>query len=205
MTDKRRFALTVAIGVLAVAITACAPASAPDTGSVHLDRTSRSVGTPAPDYGDAELSLPPSFADARVLDPGWRVPPQETDGIYLAPRAEEDRVVVTAVSAEGTVLWTEERPLLCSAFVVTTSDDGPLAILMDITAGDTTMSETTVSAYDLRTGAERWGPVDVPGPHVGPGLVFAAPPPEARGSNGPRIALTRLPATPSPTNPKTEA
>lgn len=109
------------------------------------------------------------------------------------------------MSAEGTVLWTEERPLLCSAFVVTTSDDGPLAILMDITAGDTTMSETTVSAYDLRTGAERWGPVDVPGPHVGPGLVFAAPPPEARGSNGPRIALTRLPATPSPTNPKTEA
>jgi hypothetical protein len=182
--------MALAVGVLAFAITACAPTVAPDAASASLDRTPHPVGTAAPYYGDdVELSLPPGFDDVRVLDPGWDVPPQESHGIYLAPRVEDNRVVFTAVSADGIELWTAERPMLCSAFVVTTDDDGPLAILMDITAGDTTVSETTVSAFDLRTGAERWGPVDVPGPHIGPGLVFAAPPPEAMGTSGPRLVI----------------
>lgn len=188
MTVQRRFVTAIAIGVLTIAVTACAP-TVPAGVATDLDRTPRPVGTPAPDHGDAALALPQLSDDARVLDPGWDAPPQEADGVYLAPRNEKDRLVFTAVSEEGSVLWTAERPMLCSAFVVAASDDGPIAILMDITAGHDTVAETTVSAYDLRTGVERWGPVHVPGPHVGPGLVFAAPPPDSMGDSGPRIAI----------------
>ena len=193
---RQRFFGAVPLVLLAIAMSACAPPLSHGIDHSDLDRTPRPVGTPAPDNAGADLLLPPSLHDARVFDPGWDTRPQQSQGIYLAPRVEEDRVVFTAVSEDGTVLWTAERPMLCSAFVVTAGDDGALAILMDITPGDSTLSETTVSAYDLRTGVKRWGPVDVPGPHLGPGLVFAAPPPEAMGGSGPRLVID--PATGEP-------
>lgn len=186
---RRRLLGMVFLGALAIAITACAEIAPPGGGQTDLDRDPRRIDAPAPDYAGPEIALPPPFDQAGVFDPGWDVPPQESQGVYLAPLVDDDRVTFTAVSEEGTVLWTAERPMLCSAFVVTASDDGPVAVLMDITAGKYTMSETTVSAYDLRTGAQRWGPVDVPGPHLGPGLVFAAPPLAAMGESGPRLAL----------------
>lgn len=188
MTRKRLLGV-VLFGALAVVVTACSAIVPPGRGHADLDRDPRPVGTPAPDDAGPDLLLPPSHGGARVVDPGWDALPLESGGVYLAPVVEDDRVIFTAVSEEGTVLWTAERPMLCSAFIVTASDDGPLAILMDISAGELTMSETTISAYDLNTGAKRWGPVDVPGPHVGPGLVFAAPPPESMGDGGPRRAI----------------
>lgn len=180
---------TVSLGAIALVATACTAMTPTGTPHSDLDRTPHPVGTSAPDYSGSELLLPQPFDDARIFDPGWDVPPLESHGVYLAPVVDDDRVTFTAVSDGGTVLWTAERPMLCSAFVVTASKDGPLAILMDITAGEHKMSETTISAYDLRTGAKRWGPVDAPGPHLGPGLVFAAPPPESMGDSGPRMAI----------------
>lgn len=188
MTRKRVLG-TLSLGILAVAVTACTATVPLGADPGNLDRAPRQVGTLAPHYAGTEPSLPPSFDDALIFDPGWDVPPLESHGVYLAPVVEEDRVIFTAVSEEGTVLWTAERPMLCSAFVVTASEDGPLAVLMDITAGESAMSVTTVSAYDLRTGTKRWGPVDVPGPHLGPGLVFAASPPATIGETGPRLAI----------------
>lgn len=51
------------------------------------------------------------------------------------------------------------------------------------------MAATTATALDLTTGEQIWGPVDVPGPYQGPGLVFAAPPEGFMGQTGPRVAL----------------
>lgn len=188
MTARRRLSTVAAISVLAVAVTACSPTMefAPHS---TLDRTPHTIGTPAPEGQDDDVKLPPLFDGQRLVDPGWAVPPQQMEGIYLAPRADDYRLVFTAVSEEGVVLWTAERPMLCSAFVVTTGTDGPLAILMDTTSGQSTVSDTTISAYHLDTGAKSWGPVEVPGPHLGPGLVFAAPPPESMGESGPRMAI----------------
>src|SRR5699024_11117068 len=45
------------------------------------------------------------------------------------------------------------------------------------------------TAYDLFTGERTWGPVEVPGPHQGPGLVFAAPSEETEDDNGTRTVL----------------
>lgn len=184
----RRLSTIAAISVLAVAATACSPITGFALNS-NFDRTPHTIGTPAPEGQDDDVALPPLFDGHRVVDPGWAVPPQEADGIFLAPRADEYRLVFTAVSEDGIVLWTAERPMLCSAFVVTTGADGPLAVLMDTTSGQSSVSETTISAYHLDTGIKSWGPVEVPGPHVGPGLVFAAPPPESMGESGPRMAI----------------
>lgn len=190
MSDRRRPVRAVAIGLAAVVVTACAPMTAPGAAPAHLDIAPRPVATPAAEAEGATPSLPPLFDDARVLDPGWDVPPQKEGGTYLALAAESDRIVFSAVSGQGTVLWTAERPVLCSAFLASKGDGGrSLAILMNVEAGVTTFSDTSVSAYDLRTGEEVWGPVEVPGPHTGPGLVFAAPPQASMGDSGPRIAL----------------
>src|SRR5699024_5761304 len=47
--------------------------------------------------------------------------------------------------------------------------------------------------YDLHTGDHVWGPVEVPGPHQGPGTVFAAPTEGPMGETGSRMVLN--PAT----------
>lgn len=51
------------------------------------------------------------------------------------------------------------------------------------------MGTTTATAYDLHTGEQVWGPVEVPGPHQGPGLVFAERSDEPLGETGQRVAL----------------
>ncbi|MBN8206879.1 hypothetical protein JF550_13065 [Microbacterium esteraromaticum] len=182
---RRPLSIALTAGALIVAATACAAPLGPS----RLESAPRPVGTAAPELPGAPLVLPPPFEGMRVIDPGWDAPPQAEDGIYLALRAEQDRIVFSAVSDRGTVLWTAERPMLCSAFVVSGGADRPLAILMDVDATEDGFAGSSISAYDLRTGEEAWGPVAVPGPHIGPGLVFAAPPPEAMGRSGPRVAI----------------
>ncbi|MBY6062423.1 hypothetical protein [Microbacterium esteraromaticum] len=182
---RRPLSIALLAGALIVAATSCA---AP-LGPPRLESVPRPVGTAAPELPGTPLVLSPPFEGMRVIDPGWDAPPQAEDGIYLALRAEKDRIVFSAVSDRGTVLWAAERPMLCSAFVVSEAADRPLAILMDVDAAEDGFAGSSISAYDLRTGEEAWGPVAVPGPHIGPGLVFAAPPPAAMGRSGPRVAI----------------
>lgn len=68
--------------------------------------------------------------------------------------------------------------------------DDSVAILTDAQTTDDAIAQVTATGYDLATGEERWGPVAVPGPHQGPGPVFAAAAPaSAVGEGGPRQAL----------------
>lgn len=154
-----------------------------------IDTAPRVVGTSTPMATATDLALPQEFEDAPVLDPGWQVVPQEAGGIFLGLRDASDRVIFSAVSESGSVLWEAERPRICSAFVATLSADRPIGVLMDLQAGTDTLTTSTATAYDLRTGEEIWGPVEVPGPHQGPGLVFSAPPDDFMGNSGPRVAL----------------
>lgn len=63
-------------------------------------------------------------------------------------------------------------------------------MLTDLSVGTYAVATTTASAYDLHSGEQVWGPVDVPGPHVGPGLVFGeVAPGGALGASGPRVGL----------------
>ncbi|HJE76702.1 MAG TPA: PQQ-binding-like beta-propeller repeat protein, partial [Brevibacterium epidermidis] len=74
-------------------------------------------------------------------------------------------------------------------FLVSDSADGPVAVLMDQQSGSSGSLKTTASGFDLHTGENLWGPVEVPGPLLGSGLVFAGPPEDFIGAGGPRTAL----------------
>jgi len=88
------------------------------------------------------------------------------------------------------VLWAAQRPVNCTGFAVTTDVRGRArAVLGDLRTIDDSRAASTATTYDLKTGEAVWGPVEVPGPHRGPGLVFAAPPEEPGGETGPGVAL----------------
>lgn len=174
-----------AAAVLAAATFLAACGSEPDaeTAPQEAEQTLTQVETEG-------LWMPLTFSDATLTDPGWSAAPQHIDGLYLAPSAGDDVLEFRAVDADGEALWTAERPVSCTGFTVSTGPDGePVAVLTDPRSSDESLAEVTATAYDLRTGAEVWGPVDVPGPYQGPGLVLAAPPEGPIGETGPRTAL----------------
>lgn len=188
------------LGVLGLILVACSsdPGEEPTTGEdrtqqeADIDPEPVSVQSLASEASLDDVHLPTHLTDRVTVDPQWDTPPQIHDDVFLAPGEEDGKLVFTAVHADGTTLWTAERPLSCSGFAVTTADDRPLAVLTNLTDDDATqdsLGTTTASAYDLRTGEEVWGPVDVPGPHQGPGLVFTEKPDEPMGESGQRVAL----------------
>jgi len=157
----------------------------------ELARDPAPVSEPPQEVDTDELALPMSLEPLQVLDPHWQTRPQHADGIFLGAGQQQEGVLTfTAVDQEGEARWSAERPPSCTGFALTTDNDGrALAVLTDATSSEAALVDTTASAYDLATGEPVWGPVDVPGPHQGPGLVFGAPPEEYMGENGPSVAL----------------
>ena len=190
----------VAAGALALA--ACSPedsqadapatpaADAPLVSDTDLVREPRAGADPALVELD-DLALPIQSEGANLVDPGWEAAPQYLEGIFMAPVDAGGYLEFTAIDANGKALWALERPLACAGFTLTTGPNGlPIAVINDAVTTDSSLSATSASAYDLRTGELVWGPVDVPGPHQGPGLVYAAPSEAAMGASGPRMALS---------------
>lgn len=101
----------------------------------------------------------------------------------------DDSLEYRAVDSTGEVLWTAQRPRACSTYFVTTTDAGPIAVLMDQDLSTGNSLTPTASGYDLKTGHKRWGPVETPGAMLGNGLVFAGAPKDFIGPSGPRTAL----------------
>src|SRR5690606_134129 len=132
------------------------------------------VDEPASEREITEARVPYNLWGMVAVDPGWDTLPQHADGVFLAPSEDEDgqALTFTAVDEEGTILWTAQRPLSSSDFTLTTDADGrALAVLTDVATTDDALAGTPATAYDLHTGEEVWGPVTVPGPHYGPGVV----------------------------------
>lgn len=125
-----------------------------------------------------------------IVDPGWDAAAMEAEDVFLSLHEGSSALEFRAVDSTGEMLWTATRPRVCSGFLVVGSSTGPVAVLMDqqaSSAGDSL--ETTASGFALSTGKQLWGPVEVPGPLLGSGLVFAGPPQEFIGQGGPRLAL----------------
>ncbi|WP_209323732.1 hypothetical protein [Brevibacterium renqingii] len=151
----------------------------------------RPVHSPAETLDPAEMHDPSGAgADGTgVVDPGWDTAAQEADGVFLSLHEEDSDLEFRAVDSAGTVLWTALRPRVCSGFRVSESETGPVAVLMDQESVSNDSLATTASGFDLTTGKKLWGPVEVPGPLLGSGLVFAGPPQDFIGEGGPRTAL----------------
>jgi outer membrane protein assembly factor BamB len=178
---SERLLVTVALVVLGVAACSAQPAATP------VDPDPQRVGRPAPAAEMTQWAVPVSWDQAPAVDPGWDQRPAELDGLFLGldiPDTAGHPVRYVATDSQGTVLWTAERPPTCTGFALSRTGGTPVAVLTDLSSEGT----TTASAYELRSGELMWGPVDVPGAHQGPGLVFAQPAP-ALGATGPRVAL----------------
>ncbi|OAV62375.1 PQQ-binding-like beta-propeller repeat protein [Enteractinococcus helveticum] len=175
----------------AVVLTACGAhtTSQDDQLLPDYDPTPTQVNTPAVEADKADLWLPLQLAEQQVLSPGWLTAPLHADGVFLSAEHHHDVLTFRAVDTTGTILWEAQRPLSCTGFTLTAANDQHLAVLTDIDADVQTFGHTTATAYDLRTGQQVWGPVDVPGPHHGPGTVFAAPPEAAMGASGDKVVL----------------
>ena len=172
--------------VSALFLTACAEGDVSVGGSdpTPTNRTLEQIDT-------ATISLPAGLGDAGVLQPGWDLPPQELDGVFVGQSmGESGWLEFTAVDERGEILWLAERPPSCTGFALARTDDGrPLAILTNLVATPEAIATPTATAFDLRTGEEIWGPIEVTGPYKGPGLVFAAAPEGFMGDTGKKIAL----------------
>lgn len=178
----RRLILTVGAAVAAVSLLAWLFWSPADSVTVSIDEP-----LPAADVRASEL--PEVFAGAALHTTPWEAAPKTADGVLLGLGRHGDRLRFTAVRSDGTALWHAERPLACAGFTVTTADDRAMAVLNDAEPNEDGTLRTTASAIDLRSGDLIWGPVEVPGPNYGPGLVYAAAPGEYFGEAGPLTAL----------------
>ncbi len=183
----RRHWLTGAALAVLLSFSACANSNGealPD-----YDPAPSAVESPAAETDREPLRLPLQFHDVPVVDPGWQTPPQYADDVFLSATHAEDVLTFRAVDSTGSILWEADRPLSCTGFTLTSNEDASYAVLTDIDADVQGFGNTVASAYDLHTGDLVWGPVDVPGPHHGPGTVFAAPTEEAMGESGPKVVL----------------
>lgn len=155
-----------------------------------LDRVPNASSEHLPAADTSDVRLPTQFDQLVTVEPTWDLPVQRGGDVFLSAEETDRALVYRAVDSTGTVLWTAQRPLACAGFVVTQDWKGrDLAVLTDAETSDSSLSITTASAYDLGSGEQVWGPVEVPGPHTGPGLVFAAPPEGFMGESGESVAL----------------
>ncbi|SMX85754.1 hypothetical protein [Brevibacterium linens] len=182
----------------AMILPACLLALGSLTACSSIDADSESAA-PRPVHSPAETLRPAETngsgttsaaeSGAGAIDPGWDVAAQEADDVFLSLHEAESDLEFRAVDSDGTILWSAQRPRVCSGFLVSDSADGPVAVLMDQQSGSSGSLKTTASGFDLHTGENLWGPVEVPGPLLGSGLVFAGPPEDIIGAGGPRTAL----------------
>ena len=170
----------LAAALAALVTTALVGCGSPAVQAPDVVPTPTVVGTPAPEADVVPWALPFAWEDAEAVDPGWDRRPQELDGWFLGvavPDEPDAPVRFTATDSHGEVLWRADRPQAAAGYALSRTDGRPVAVLTDGVDGET---PSTATAYDLASGRELWGPVPVPGPHVGPGLVFA---PEGAGDS----------------------
>lgn len=173
------FSITLAV---ALGLSACSA-----FGSDTQSSEPTPAGSQAPSFDPGEADSDSSAA--RAVDPGWDSPAQEANGTFLSMHENDDSLEYRAVDSTGEVLWTAQRPRACSAYLVTTTDSGPIAVLMDQDLSTGNSLTPTASGYDLKTGQKQWGPVETPGAMLGNGLIFAGAPKDYIGPSGPRTAL----------------
>lgn len=114
--------------------------------------------------------------------PSWAAPfsssPRAADDMFVGlvnPTPQEPKLTVAGVDRTGTTRWEVKTNPACAGFGITRDGDRTLAIVLFSDAdarGGKLATMTTASAYDVHTGQQAWGPVEVSGSLRGPGLTF---------------------------------
>ena len=169
MRTRRLFSVLAGPLIGFFALAGCS--QAPD----DFDRTPEQVTTELDAVDASDLQLPLIIEPLELVEPGWDLPPKHLGEVFLSASTGEETLDFSAVDIHGSTLWQAKRPSGCTGFTVSVDADGaPLAVLTDSDSSTDCDEDVTASAYDLETGEQEWGPVDVPGPMRGPGTVFAA-------------------------------
>lgn len=164
----------VAALVLLLILSACArPELADPVDALPLDEPP----APAPPVEQEHL---PEVIDGST---GWATPyasdPKGSDTGFVGPVTPEGsgELHFVGMGADGRARWSTERNPSCTGFTLTRTTRGEdLVVLLDSDAAPDRgllATRTTAAAFDPDTGHKVWGPTDVPGTWVGPGLVFA--------------------------------
>ncbi|WP_067607841.1 pyrroloquinoline quinone biosynthesis protein [Nocardiopsis listeri] len=177
-------------GVAVLFLSACAGPGENGSDTVPRD-------DPAPPPPEVSGPLPPPLR----ADPLWAAPfssePKATESMFIGVVQEREggAVEFLGVDHTGRTRWSTERDPECTGFVITRDprDGSELVVLLDKEKdpdGGFLATRTTASAFRPDDGELVWGPANVPGTLVGPGLVFAA----IQGSvmsdhTGPKVAL----------------
>src|SRR5699024_6210185 len=137
----------------------------------------------------AELRLALQLEDDTIVDPVCQTPPLSDDNLFLSAGGDDSMLTFRVVDDTVSIRWEAQPPISCSVFTLTTDEEQRYAVLADIDSEAQDLGDTVVNAYELATGESHWGPVPVPGPHTGPGTVFAAPPDQGMGDYGAKVLL----------------
>ncbi|MFW6640850.1 PQQ-binding-like beta-propeller repeat protein [Nocardiopsis algeriensis] len=170
--DRRPFAAVLLCLVLVVA--ACGrPELADPEDALPLE------GAPTPAEA-VDPDLLPGTVDGSA---GWATPyssePKGSDSGFVGPVSPEGggELHFVGMDADGRTRWSTERNPSCTGFTLTRTQEGDdLVVLLDSDAAPQCgllATRTTAAAFDPATGRKVWGPTEVPGTWVGPGLVFA--------------------------------
>ncbi|WP_017607319.1 hypothetical protein [Nocardiopsis xinjiangensis] len=181
---------------LVQALAACTSreVSAPEDAEPREDPPVQATAAP-------EAEPAPTLAGAPLWAAPYSSPPQPAGdgfvGMAMPERGGGD-LTFLGIDAEGSTRWSVTRNPSCTAFAVTKDTDGQdLVVLLDSDAEPASgllATRTTAAAYDPLDGTLVWGPTDVPGTLVGPGLLLAAIEGSVMStSTGPKVALA--PAT----------
>ncbi|MFC6432302.1 PQQ-binding-like beta-propeller repeat protein [Nocardiopsis tropica] len=177
---------------LLLALAACGrPELADPADALPLD------GGPAP-AAPVEPDLLPGVLDGAA---GRATPyssePRGTDTGFVGPVTPEGggELHFVGTDADGRTRWTTERNPSCTGFTLTRTQGGDdLVVLLDSDAAPDRgllAARTTAAALDPSTGRRVWGPTEVPGTWVGPGLVFAQVAHTVMSADtGPAVALS---------------
>lgn len=165
--------LMLGAGVLAGVLTSCT--AAPQTVGAQLvdDRVNYLRAAP-PDV----VRAPPNFLPRGLVQ--FDQPPTVSGDNFtsvLFPDGQRDALSVVEVGADGRGWQIDTNPS-CVGRTSTTVDGQTLDIILDSDAsfdGNTLATRTVATAFH-DDGEIVWGPVEVPGPHRGPGLIFADTP-----------------------------
>ncbi|WP_247648524.1 PQQ-like beta-propeller repeat protein [Saccharomonospora xinjiangensis] len=160
---------------------------------------------PIPDVSTTSRAATPPPGDLAAPGPGdapalWKAPfddvPRTGGGMFVGlvfPADDEADLSITGVAADGTTRWAVRTNPSCVGYGLTRVADTTAAVVLASDADNRegkVATRTSANAFDVRDGSRLWGPTPVPGPMVGPGLIFGTNTPSiVGGQQGERVML----------------
>jgi len=169
---RRAIAACCAVIILAATLTGCTPAAhtlgartvRPESITVDSDATPRRIAPGLIATGAVESDRAPAAAGVFVS--------------MIFPDSERGQLSFVGATRAGT-RWQIDTNPSCVGSALTRAGDDELIVVLDSDArldGGRVATRTVATAFHTDTGEPAWGPVDVPGPIQGPGLIFSNTP-----------------------------